>query len=294
MAVVEAVRAAAHDVARALPRGVSLTPVYDQATLVEASVASVRDAIALGVLLCFVVLGLSLRNLRAGVVAATVVPAVLAATFLVMRALGQSLNIMSLGGMAVAVGLVIDDAIIVVEAIARHLEEGLTPPEASRRGADELAAAVIGTTATTVVVFVPLAFVEGVVGSFFGALATTLSAAVILSLVVSLTAVPAVAARVFKARAVTSGPSWLDALYARLAAWGAKRRWVGVAMLEHRHVNQFNSAFLVAHEISGAPVAEVIELGFGHSTFRLAAATGTTSVDGKRIELFDIEALAAI
>lgn len=231
VAVVEAVRAAAHDVARALPRGVSLTPVYDQATLVEASVASVRDAIALGVLLCFVVLGLSLRNLRAGVVAATVVPAVLAATFLVMRALGQSLNIMSLGGMAVAVGLVIDDAIIVVEAIARHLEEGLTPPEASRRGADELAAAVIGTTATTVVVFVPLAFVEGVVGSFFGALATTLSAAVILSLVVSLTAVPAVAARVFKARAVTSGPSWLDALYARLAAWGAKRRWVGVAML---------------------------------------------------------------
>jgi CzcA family heavy metal efflux pump len=230
-AVVEAVRVAARDVARSLPRGVKLTAVYDQATLVEESVASVRDAIALGVLLCLVVLGLSLRNLRAGLVAAAVVPAVLAATFLVMRAFGQSLNIMSLGGMAVAVGLVIDDAIIVVEAIARHLEEGLDPHEAAKRGTDELAAAVVGTTATTVVVFVPLAYVEGVVGSFFGALAGTLSAAVVISLVVSLTAVPAVAERLFTKRLGEHKASKLDAFYARLASWGARRRWVGVLLL---------------------------------------------------------------
>ncbi len=230
-AVVAAVRVAARDVARALPRGVTLTPVYDQASLVDESVASVRDAIALGVLLCLLVLGLSLRDARAGVVAAAVVPAVLAATFLVMRALGQSLNIMSLGGMAVAVGLVIDDAIIVVEAIARHIEDGLEPREAARRGTDDLAAAVLGTTATTVVVFVPLAFVEGLVGSFFGALAGTLSAAVVLSLVVSLTAVPAVAWRLFTRRAGERRASRLDAFYARLAAWGARRRWVGLALL---------------------------------------------------------------
>lgn len=230
-AVVEAVRVAARDVAKSLPRGVTLTAVYDQATLVEESVASVRDAIALGVLLCLVVLGLSLRNVRAGVVAAAVVPVVLASTFLVMRAFGQSLNIMSLGGMAVAVGLVIDDAIIVVEAIARHLEEGLDAHEAARRGTDELAAAVVGTTATTVVVFVPLAYVEGVVGSFFGALAGTLSAAVVISLVVSLTAVPAVAERVFKKRVGEHRASKLDAFYGRLASWGARRRWVGVGLL---------------------------------------------------------------
>lgn len=230
-AVVEAVRVAARDVARALPRGVTLTPVYDQATLVEESVASVRDAIALGVLLCLVVLGLSLRNVRAGLVAAAVVPVVLAATFLVMWAFKQSLNIMSLGGMAVAVGLVIDDAIIVVEAIARHLDEGLSPTDAARKGTDELAAAVIGTTATTVVVFVPLAAVDGVVGRFFGALAGTLSAAVLLSLVVSLTAVPAVAAWLFKHRVGEVRASGLDRFYARLAAWGARRRWVGLAML---------------------------------------------------------------
>lgn len=229
--VVEAVRDAARDVARALPPGVTLTPVYDQATLVEESVASVRDAIALGVLLCLLVLGVSLRNVRAGLVAAAVVPVVLASTFLVMRAFGQSLNIMSLGGMAVAVGLVIDDAIIVVEAIARHIEEGVEPRDAARRGTDELAAAVVGTTATTVVVFVPLAYVEGVVGSFFGALASTLSAAVVLSLVVSLTAVPAVAARLFVRREGEARVSKLDAFYASLASWGARRRWVGLAML---------------------------------------------------------------
>ncbi len=230
-AVVEAVRAAVRDVARSLPPETTLTPVYDQATLVEESVASVRDAIALGVLLCLVVLGISLRDLRAGLVAASVVPVVLASCFVAMKAAGQSLNIMSLGGLAVAVGLVIDDAIIVVEAIARHLEEGVAPEEAARRGTDDLAAAVIGTTATTVVVFLPLAFVEGLVGSFFGALAGTLSAAVLLSLVVSLTAVPAVAARWFVRREGHARTSTLDRFYAALAEWGARRRWVGAALV---------------------------------------------------------------
>jgi CzcA family heavy metal efflux pump len=230
-AVVEAVRAAVRDVARALPPGATLTPVYDQATLVEESVAGVRDAIALGVLLCLAVLGVSLRNLRAGLLAAAVVPAVLAACFVVMGLAGQSLNLMSLGGLAVAVGLVIDDAIIVVEAIARHLDEGVPPEEAARRGTDDLAAAVIGTTATTVVVFLPLAFVEGLVGSFFGALAGTLSAAVLLSMVVSLTAVPAVAARWFVPRAAHARESALDRFYARLAEWGARRRWVGAGLV---------------------------------------------------------------
>ena len=225
--VVREVEAAAREVARTFPAGVTLEPVYDQATLVEESTASVRDAILIGVLLCLIVLGASLRDLRAGLVAAVTVPLVLAATFVAMKAMHQTLNLMSLGGMAVSIGLVIDDAIIVVEAIARRLERGEAPADAAAAGTSDLAAAVFGTTITTVIVFVPLAFVAGLVGDFFTALAGTLSAAVLLSLAVSLTVVPVLAARWMRARAVRHEASSLDRFYGRVAGWGARHRWVG-------------------------------------------------------------------
>lgn len=230
-AVVDEALRVARELAPSLPAGLTLRPVYDQAGLVEQSLHSVRDAIALGVALCLLVLGVSLRDARAGLLAALVVPFVLAATFLVLRLTGQTLNLMSLGGMAVAVGLVIDDAIIVVEAIARRLDEGLSPEEAARKGTGELTAAVLGTTATTVLVFAPLARLEGLLGSFFVALAGTLSAAVVLSMVVSLTAVPAAAALLLRPRAARERASRLDRYYAAVAAWGARRRWLGAALV---------------------------------------------------------------
>lgn len=224
----EVVRAV-EEVARglALPDGVTLEPVYDQADLVEESLASVREAILVGIALCLVVLGLSLRDLRAGVIAAATVPIVLAATLLVMRALGATLNLMSLGGMAIAVGLVIDDAIIVLEAIARRLEHGEPPEQAAAGGVSDIGPAVVGTTLTTVIVLVPLAFVAGLVGEFFTALAIPLSAAVLLSLVVSLTSLPIAAARWLAAHPQVPGTPRLEVLYRRIAGWGARRAWVG-------------------------------------------------------------------
>ncbi len=188
--VVANVRAVVKEVSSTLPAGVTLTPVYDQSELVRESMSSVRDAILIGILLCAVVIGLFLRDFRAGLVAGAAVPITLAITFGAMRVTGQTLNLMSLGGMAVAVGLVIDDAIVIIEAIARHRDEGMPALEAARRGTAELAPAVIGTTLTTVVVFAPLAFLGGIVGDFFRALAFTLSAAVIISLFVALVLVP--------------------------------------------------------------------------------------------------------
>lgn len=229
--VVRGVEAAAAEVQKSFPAGVSIRPVYDQATLVEDSAHSVRDAILLGILLCLLVLGFSLRDVRAGLVAASTVPLVLAGTFVFMRLLGQTINLMSLGGLAVAIGLVIDDAIIVVEAVMHRLERGDAPQVAAETGTSELFAAVVGTTATTVIVFLPLAFVEGLVGDFFLALAVTLATAVVLSLVVSVTVVPVLSARWLKARAVREAPSRLDRLYHRIAAWGAARRWFGPACL---------------------------------------------------------------
>ena len=226
-AVVRAVLQAVAALGPSLPHGVVIEPVYDQGLLVGDSIASVRDAIVVGVILCLVVLGVFLRDPRAGFVAAVAVPATLAMCFVVMALVGQTLNLMSLGGMAVSIGLVVDDAIVIVEAIACRLEDGATPAAAAQQGTAELAAAVIGTTVTTVIVFLPLAFLSGVVGKFFGALAVTLSVAVVLSLLVALLVVPIVAARVMRARPQRTDTA-LSRAVGRLVGWSAHRRWVGL------------------------------------------------------------------
>src|SRR5262249_42348133 len=146
-----------------------------------------------------------LRDARAGVLAALSVPATLVVTFLAMEVGGQSLNLMSLGGMAVAIGLVIDDAIVVVEAIMRRLEEGEAPRDAVSRAVGEMTGPVVGTTVTTVVVFLPLVFLSGIAGRFFSALASTLAAAVTLSLFFALFVLPLLAVRVLGGAARARG-----------------------------------------------------------------------------------------
>jgi len=198
--VVEGAIAAADALTPGLPAGVSLTPVYDQARLVREAIASVRDAILLGIVLCTLVIALFLRDARAGLLAGVTVPLALAVTFAAMRVAGQTLNLMSLGGMAVAIGLVVDDAIVMMEAIARHRDAGAALKAASLGGAAELAPAIVGTTLTTVVVFIPLAFLGGVVGDFFRALAFTLTSAVVVSLFVALLLVPLAAGAFLSSR----------------------------------------------------------------------------------------------
>jgi CzcA family heavy metal efflux pump len=222
-----------HDVVReiagTLPAGVRVTPVYDQAALVTESMRSVRDAILIGIALCVGVIALFLRDVRAGLVAALAVPLTLGITFIPVRLLGQSLNLMSLGGLAVAIGLVIDDAIVVVEAIGRRAEEGVAPAEAAAQGIRSLFAALVGTTATTVVVFLPLAWLEGVVGRFFVALAATLSAAVILSLLVALLVVPLAGAAWMRPHARPTQRRYADA-YGRLVTPMLRRPWTGLVL----------------------------------------------------------------
>ena len=225
--VVQRVLDAVDEVKPSLPAGVRIDPVYDQGWLVHESIASVRDAIVVGVVLCLLVLGVFLRDVRAGLVAALAVPATLAITFLLMRIFHQTLNLMSLGGMAVSIGLVVDDAIVVVEAIALRLEKGETPEEAARNGTGELAAAVIGTTITTVIVFLPLAFLSGIVGEFFGALAITLASAVVISLLIALFVVPIAAAAIMRRRPAKP-PARYTGVVVRGVRWAAGRPWVGV------------------------------------------------------------------
>ena len=174
-----------------LPPGVHLEPFYDQSQLVRDSIASVRDAIFIGLLLACVILFLFLHDWRSSVVAGLVIPVTIAITILFLWTIGQSFNLMTLGGLAAAIGLVIDDAIVVVENIVVHRDNGQSRIEAVRSALGEITVPLIGSTITPVVVFLPLVAVTGVTGSFFRALAITMTAALLTSLLLALTWTPA-------------------------------------------------------------------------------------------------------
>jgi multidrug efflux pump subunit AcrB len=197
------VQQALADLAKTLPSGLRVTKVYDLAEFVADAITSVRDAVLIGGLLAIIVLFVFLRDWRITTVAATTLPVTAVATFFFMKIWNESVNLMSMGGLAVAIGLVIDDAVVVVENIHRQLESGTRADvaEATR----ELIAPVVGSTLTTVVVFAPLALLSGVTGQFFRSLALTLTVAVLLSLVLSLTLVPVLAARAMANRAAGAG-----------------------------------------------------------------------------------------
>ncbi|HYK54342.1 MAG TPA: efflux RND transporter permease subunit, partial [Candidatus Eremiobacteraceae bacterium] len=189
------------DIAPRLPAGTSVDKMWDETTLVTDSQAALRDAILIGALLAVVVIYLFLRNMRMTLVAAAVIPVAMTIALLALQLAGQTLNLMSVGGLAVAVGLIIDDAIVVIENISRNMHErpDLARGALTRLSMSQIAAAMIASTATTVVVFLPLALLTGVAGFFFRALAFTLSSSLIVSLGLALFITPTLAARLLRA-----------------------------------------------------------------------------------------------
>lgn len=195
------------DAAKSAPPGVSIRPVYDQGLLVKTAIANVRDAIVIGGAFSVLILLMFLKSLRATLIAALSIPLSLIISFVFLHLTGDTLNLMSLGGLAVAIGLIIDDTVVVIENIARHLAEGQTGDAAVDRASKEISGAVIGSTLTTILVFLPLAFLRGVVGQFFQSLSLALSVALLVSMVVSLTIIPVLAARFLGRRPMpSSGP----------------------------------------------------------------------------------------
>lgn len=193
VSVSDSVAGAVRALAASLPPGVHLKAVYDQSALVRDAVASVRDAMLIGAALAVIVLLLFLRHLRITAISATAIPLTLAITVLLMWLLGQTFNLMTLGAMAIAIGLVIDDAVVVTENIVRHAH--LTPDRtlAVREAVQELVWPVTSSTITTVVVFLPLGLLQGVPGQFFAALSLTLTVSVLVSLVLAFTIIPLLA-----------------------------------------------------------------------------------------------------
>ncbi len=195
LAIADSIAGVARTLAPTLPPGVRLTPVYDQALLVRDAVRSVRDAMLIGAALAVIVLLLFLRHGRITAISAASIPLTLIITIFLMSLLGQTFNLMTLGAMAIAIGLVIDDAVVITENIVRHLH--LTPERhrAIRDAVQELIWPVTTSTLTTVVVFLPLGLLQGVVGQFFKALSITLTVAVLVSLLLALTIIPLLADR---------------------------------------------------------------------------------------------------
>ncbi len=193
VAIADSVAAIVAALGPTLPPGVHLKAVYDQASLVRDAVRSVRDAMLVGAGLAVLVLLLFLRHGRITAISAASIPLTLAITVFVMSVLGQTFNLMTLGAMAIAIGLVIDDAVVITENIARHLALGGPQVRAIREAVQELIWPVTTSTITTVVVFLPLGLLQGVVGQFFAALATTLTVAVLVSLLLALTLIPLLA-----------------------------------------------------------------------------------------------------
>ena len=174
------------DIAPSLPSGVDLRVFYDQSNIVKASIGSVRDAIIIGLFLSGLIIWLFLRDWGTAIMTGLVVPVTIMVTFIVMKIMGQSFNMMTLGGLAAAGGLVIDDAIVVVENIVLHRDGGEGPLQATASALKELTIPLIGSTLTPIVVFLPLISITGVTGTFFRALAIAMSVSLLTSLVLAL------------------------------------------------------------------------------------------------------------
>jgi len=234
VSVVAAVMDEVSAIRKTLPPGTEIGVFYDQSVLVGEAVSSVRDAVLIGAGLAVVVLMLFLGNLRATLVTAIIIPATVLITFLLMRLAGLSLNLMTLGALAIGIGLVVDDAIVVVENVFRHLSEGETRLAAVQRAAHEIAAPMISSTLTTVVVFMPLVLLSGVEGAFFTALAVTLCIALMVSLALALLVSPSLCAAFLKIRPGQKEHGRLFERFLGLYEWALRRtlrvRWLLVPL----------------------------------------------------------------
>ena len=241
VAVADAVAAEVKYLKAKLPPGVNLDVFYDQSQLVRDSITSVRDAIFIGLVLACVILFLFLRDWTSSLIAGLVIPVTVAITILVLWMIGESFNLMTLGGLAAAIGLVIDDAIVVVENVVMHRDAGEQRAEAVRKALTEISTPLVFSTITPVVVFLPLVAVSGVTGSFFRALAITMTAALLTSLALALTWTPGLSYVLLRTQGNHAAHSDHTAgrlltrtlrLHGRVLDWAlAKPVWVGVISL---------------------------------------------------------------
>ena len=239
--IIDNIKVRLAELEKALPAGYAVTIVRDQREFILAAFHRVQEHLILGSILASLVVWLFMRNLRATIISAIAIPTSIVSTFAAMEYFGITLNAPSMLGLTLAVGIVIDDAIVVLENIFRYIEEkGYSAFDAAIEGTREIGLAVMATTLSLIVVFLPIGFMQSIPGRFFKSVSYTMAFAIAISLLVSFTLTPMLAARVFKGM---KGPSsddegghksskdtllsrLLDNNYARMINWSLHHRWV--------------------------------------------------------------------
>ena len=238
VAVADAVKAALEELRAELPPGYEMMLAFDSSRFIRSAIHGVFVDMIYGVILASVVVLLFLRNVRSTLIAAISIPSSLVASFTLFYALGFTLNTMTLMALSLSIGMLIDDAIVVLENVYRHMEEGEVGATAASRGTAEIGLAVLSTTLATCAVFVPIAFMSGVVGRFFREFGLVAAFAVLVSMLVALTLTPMLCARYLRAQTPSGrlwdtlerGYQWLERVYRRRLQWGLAHRGIVVGL----------------------------------------------------------------
>src|SRR5712691_6754580 len=227
------------ELAKRFPKGLQYAAPYDITRFVSASIHDVLITLAIAILLVFAVVYVFLQSWRTTLIPAIAIPVSLITTLAVMKAVGFSINTVSLLGMVLAIGLVVDDAIAVVENVERQLEAGLSPLEAAKKAMREVTGPIIATTAVLMAVFVPVAFLPGITGQLYNQFSLTIAISMALSAINSLTLSPALCAVLLRHRGgprfiifrkFNSGFSWLSHVYAKGVRHAIAARWFVLAL----------------------------------------------------------------
>jgi len=233
--VVERVKARLRELKSALPPDIRTEVIIDQSRFIQRSIEEIKLHLFLGAILVALTVWLFMRDWRSTVIASIAIPASIIATFTLMRAMGFTINNITMLGLVLAVGIVIDDAVVVLENIFRHIEEkGESPMSAASAATKEIALAVMATTLSLLVIFVPLAFMAGIVGRFFKSFGITIAFAVAISLLISFTLTPMLSSRFLRPQSKGKSSkeslfySWIDRSYGWILAWSLRHRWVVV------------------------------------------------------------------
>jgi HAE1 family hydrophobic/amphiphilic exporter-1 len=301
---------------RELPSNYVIDYAMDDSTFIRSSVRDVQSNIIIGVLLTAVLLYGFLRSVRATIIAAVVMPASIVGSFLLIQASGFTLNILTLMALGISVGVLVTNAIVVIENIIRHLAMGESPEDAAVHGTDEVAVAVLGSVATNLVVFVPVAFMRGIIGRFFFQFGLTVVYATVFSLIMSFTLTPMLASAILKRRAKraarvegagadASDPGqdaftayagsrwWMDLLMDRLArayqsalGWStAGRRNLAILVLVTL-LCLFGSAMLIG--LAGGEFMPKMDVGFVSVTLKLPAGSSLAVTEKAAGEVEDV------
>jgi len=248
--VAEKVKQALASTEKLLPAGSKVDLVVDGAKFIRSSIGAVQEDMILGGVLAVLVVLLFLRNWRSTIVSAVALPTSIIGTFAVMQALHFTFNIVTMLALTLSIGLLIDDAIVVIENIVRHLEQGKSPKQAAEQGTGEIALAVLAVTLAVVAVFVPVAFMEGIMGRFFYQFGVTVAVAVLISYAVSMTLTPMLSARILKehshpgriSRAIESVLASVEGRYRAALAW----------LLSHRRTTMAGASLVLVATVAMA------------------------------------------